>query len=245
MSSLPAGNMEDDGSPSPVRVYGPGRLPRESFRDYFNEFQQDLKFRYVPFRGYYRLRAHKYMWGKYPELGILRYVVDGGRTSLDVGANLGLYTYFLARYSAHVYAFEPNPFPLRVLSRVADRNVTVLQMALSERGGEIDLVVPKGRRGWSNNGAAVGRKFRGRTATVRVPCGRIDDLDLSAGPPGVGFIKIDVEGHELQVLRGAEATLRRDRPKLLIENEIAHVGGGVDAVFAMMAALDGSEMSTT
>ncbi len=36
-----------------------GGLPKENFGDWLNEFRQDLKFRYVPFRGYYRLRAYK------------------------------------------------------------------------------------------------------------------------------------------------------------------------------------------
>lgn len=213
---------------------GVGSLPREGFRDTFNEIRQDLKFRYVPFRGYYRLRAYKYMFLKNPEMRVLRYLVDRSRVSLDVGANLGLFTYFLARYSPHVYAFEPNPIPFRVLAHVADRNVTALQMALSDRTGEVDLFVPRGARGWSSNGAAVDRDFPFRSAALKVPCSRIDDL----GCRPIGFIKIDVEGHEKNVLAGARETLRRDRPKLFIENEYSHVGPGSADVFALLEELN-------
>jgi FkbM family methyltransferase len=209
-------------------------LPRENFRDLVNEIRLDVKFRYVPFRGYYRLRSHKYMHRIDPEMGLLKFIVDPRRISLDVGANLGLFTYFLARYSPHVHAFEPNPLPLRILRHVADRNVTVHEMALSDRTGEARLVVPKGRKGWSSNGAGIGRSHNGKSMTVDVPCSRIDDL----GYRDIGFIKIDVEGHEKSVLLGARETLARDRPNLFVENEYAHAGAAMHEVFEIMKSLD-------
>jgi len=209
-------------------------LPRENFRDLVNEIRQDLKFRYVPFRGYYRLRSYKYMHKIDPEMGLLKFIVDPKRICLDVGANLGLFTYFLARYAPHVYAFEPNPIPLRILKSVADKNVTVREMALSDRTGEAELIVPRGRKGWSSNGASVEHAPNGNARVVKVPCSRIDDL----GYRDIGFIKIDVEGHEKAVLEGARETLARDRPNLFVENEVAHAGGGVSEVFELMKSLD-------
>lgn len=209
-------------------------LPRENFRDFINDIRLDFKFRYVPFRGYYRLRSHKYMNKIDPEMGLLKFIVDPKRICLDVGANLGLFTYFLARYSPHVYAFEPNPIPLRILRLVADKNVTVREMALSNETGEAELVVPKGRKGWSSNGASVEHSQNDGGKTIKVPCSRIDDLEYE----NIGFIKIDVEGHEKSVLEGARETLRRDRPNLFVENEVAHAGSGVTAVFEMMKDLD-------
>jgi FkbM family methyltransferase len=208
-------------------------LPRENFRDFINDIRLDIKFRYVPFRGYYRHRSHKYMRKIDPEMGLLKFIVDPKRVCLDVGANLGLFTYFLSRYSPHVYAFEPNPIPLRVLRYVADKNVTVLQMALSDKTGEAELVVPKGRKGWSSNGASI-EYDEGQGRVVKVPGSRIDDLDYK----DIGFIKIDVEGHEKSVLEGAQETLARDRPNLFVENEFTHAGAGVTDVFDMMKALD-------
>lgn len=208
-------------------------LPRENFRDFINELRLDIKFKYIPFRSYYRLRSYKYMRTKDPEMGLLKFVVDPNRISLDVGANLGLFTYFLARYSPHVYAFEPNPFPFRILESVVDDNVTVFQMALSDRTGEIDLVVPKNRKGWTCNGARIGRRSSGKAAILKVPCSRIDDL----GRSDIGFIKIDVEGHEKLVLLGAQETIARDRPNLFIENEYSHVGDEMKDVFTVMKEL--------
>lgn len=209
-------------------------LPKEDLRDWLNALRHQLKFHFVPFRGYYRLRAHKYMRLIDREMQLLKFLVDPRRASVDVGANLGLFTYFLARYSPTVYAFEPNPIPFSVLRRVKDANVVLNQMALTDRSSEVELVVRKSRKGWTSNGAALNLPPVGRHALVRVPGRRLDDLDL--GP--IGFIKIDVEGHELQVLRGAERTLTRDRPNLFVENEYIQPGGDAAGVFALLRDLD-------
>ena len=219
-----------------VMILSPRQLPRETLRDVINDIRLDFKFRYVPFRGYYRYRSHKYMTQIDPEMGILKFIIDPASISLDVGANLGLFTYFLARYCPHVHAFEPNPIPFRILKSVADKNVTLYQMALTDHTDEVNLVVPKGRKGWSSNGAGLDRGFGSgmEIGMVTVPGSRIDDLGLA----GIGFIKIDVEGHEKNVLAGATKTLKRDRPNLFIENEFAHAGDKAAEVFSLLKGLD-------
>lgn len=202
-------------------------LPRENLRDYFNELRLDLKFRYPPLRAYYRYRAHKYLTRIDPEMGILKFLVDPRRASLDIGANLGLFAYFLARLSPRVYAFEPNPFPLRLLRYVADANVEVAPTAITDRTGDVELIIPRGRKGWSSNGASLEDHGSGRSLRITAQGARLDDLHL----PPVGFVKIDVEGHELAVLRGARETLARDRPNIYIENEHTHAGAGAVEVF--------------
>jgi FkbM family methyltransferase len=217
-------------------ILSPRQLPRETLRDVINDIRLDFKFRYVPFRGYYRYRSHKYMTQIDPEMGILKFIIDPASISLDVGANLGLFTYFLARYCPHVHAFEPNPIPFRILKSVADKNVTLYQMALTDHTDEVKLVVPKGRKGWSSNGARLDRGSGSgmETGVVTVPGSRIDDLGLTS----IGFIKIDVEGHEKNVLAGATKILKRDRPNLFIENEFAHAGDKATEVFSLLESLD-------
>jgi FkbM family methyltransferase len=209
-------------------------LPRDTLRDWRNGFWHDVKFRYMPFRAYYRLRAYRYLYWKSPEMGLLRFLADPGKASLDIGANLGLFTYFLSRLSSHVYAFEPNPFPLRSLQAVADANVTVLPIAVSDRSGEAELIVPRTSKGWSNNGASLAKAAEPGAGRVTVPCRAVDDLDYH----DIGFIKIDIEGHELAALRGMEKTLARERPNLFIENERLHAGDGAEDVFACLADLN-------
>jgi FkbM family methyltransferase len=169
-----------------------------------------------------------------PEMALLPFLISPAKISLDVGANLGLFTYFLARYSKHVHAFEPNPLAFDILRSVADCNVTLYRQAVTDRSTEVEFFVPRNRKGWSNNGGTLNQPADGQYGRVRIPGCRIDDLDLST----IGFIKIDVEGHELSVLRGAVETLRRDRPTLFVEIEWAHVGDDMRKVFDILAIVD-------
>ena len=209
-------------------------LPKETFRDYINELRLDIKYKYIPFRGYYRIRSYRHMYNKAPEMGLLKFIVDPSRNSVDVGASLGLFTYFLARYSVHVYAFEPNPLPLRYLRTLVDDNVTVVHGALSDFSGEVELSIRRNRRGWTCSGARIGESRGGTVLKVKVPCSRLDDLGYS----NIGFIKIDVQGHEKAVLTGARRTIERDRPNLFLENEYAVTGEAMMDVFALMRDLD-------
>jgi len=207
-------------------------LPRETWRDWVNEFRQDIKYRWTPFRAYYRIRAYKYMLFRDPEMGLLKFLVDPTRISLDVGANLGLFSYFLSRLSPKVIAFEPNPNPLRTLRQVADRNVEIVPIAIGNSDGPVTLTIPRNRKGWSSNGAGLGKTPTGGRP-VEIMCRRIDSLKLDP----VGFIKIDVEGHELAVLEGARETLIRDKPAIFLETEFLHVGEKVFEVFRFCAEL--------
>jgi FkbM family methyltransferase len=167
------------------------------------------------------------------EMQLLPFLVDRRRVALDVGANVGLFTYFLARYAPQVHAFEPNPMPFDILKSVADRNVVLHQMALTDQSREVDLIVTRGRKGWTSNGASLELPATASTIALKVPGRRIDDLGLA----GIGFIKIDVEGHEHAVLRGAVATLARDRPTLFVANEHAHAGEAAQSVFTLLRDL--------
>lgn len=210
------------------------QLPKEDLRDWMNELRQDAKYRWPPFRAYYRFRAWKYLLRKDPEMGLLRFLAHRDRLSVDVGANLGLFTYFLARLSPRVLAFEPNPYPLRTLLHVADRNVEVRAEALSDRDGTARLVIPKTRKGWQSNGAGIDKEATSRTMAIEIPCHRIDSLKLDR----VGFLKVDVEGHELSVLRGACGVLERDRPNIFLENEHVHAGNAMNDVFSLLRSLN-------
>jgi FkbM family methyltransferase len=152
---------------------------------------------------------------------------------VDIGASWGLYGWQLARLvgpRGHVHAVEPNPGAARSLAAVRGRraNFTVHAVALSDQPGQAELHIPVVEgRGFDELGSLA--VPRDRTPVehrrVAVPVRRLDDLLPSAGPP-VAFLKCDVEGHERAVLRGAERTLRRSRPAILIEVEQRHQTGG-------------------
>lgn len=148
----------------------------------------------------------------------------------DVGANVGNYALAAARGigKGAVIALEPNP-PVyeELVNSVRGTRVVPLNMACSDGNGWATLNVPV-----SDSGdllapiASIEPRQSSSTSSiseVRVRTIKLDDL--VSGCQRVSVIKIDVEGHELSVLRGAEETLNRDRPVLLVEIEQRHLDG--------------------
>ena len=157
-----------------------------------------------------------------PELRSVPDLVPRGGTALDIGANHGVYSYFMVRHFDHVVAFEPQPACVETLETWARGRVDIRQVALSDQAGEGQLTVPV-RSGVPLTGyARLDGAVDGVRTHLSVRLERLDDQGLN----DVRFIKVDVEGHELSVLRGADALLRRDHPVLLVEIEQRHLGPG-------------------
>lgn len=191
--------------------------------------------RWVPRRWEMPLRFHYHRWrGRLePELDLLPELVAGDRRAIDVGANLGDYTYALARLAPRVEAFEPLPRCAAVIEAARLPGVRVHRVALSDREGRRTLHVPV-REGHADTGRASFLDPGGTTEHTRVPVRTLD----SYGFDDVGLIKIDVEGHESAVLAGAAETLRTCMPVLIVEIEQRHRRDcGIDAVFAGILAL--------
>jgi FkbM family methyltransferase len=168
-----------------------------------------------------------------PELRLLSILSDKSRVSIDVGANKGVYSYGLLAHSRAVHAFEPNPKLFKVLKSWAHGRVILHPEALSNVSEIADLLVPHGPNGFSNQGASLSAtKVRGDHRKLAVRAIRFDDLGIA----DVGFMKIDVEGFEHEVLEGAAETLRRDRPNLLIEMEEAHTEVPIDVMVERVMA---------
>lgn len=169
-----------------------------------------------------------------PEMAIGARALRPGVCAIDVGANDGLYTHAFARTGAQVEAFEPQPACLGILRSYErhHRNVRVHDVALGAEHGEAVLHVPRlnGARvsGHARLGGVNGDAER-HTVAVRT-------LD-SFGFTNVAVIKVDVEGHEADVLRGAAETIRRWRPMLIVEIEQRHLSGPIERAFEEVLAL--------
>lgn len=179
------------------------------------------------------LRALKYWVDGTPEIRLTKLLSDPERTSIDVGANIGQFTWWMRRYAKSVVAFEPNPaLAERLSSAFSGDDVVVKRAAASDRSGTAELSIPLGPEGERPAEASLTKSFDdGRTMIVDLE--RIDDLDVGS----IGYIKIDVEGHELDVLHGAENTLRRDRPVLLVEIEVRHHGAEIGSIIEEICAI--------
>jgi FkbM family methyltransferase len=171
-----------------------------------------------------------------PEIALLPdLLADGGRM-IDIGANYGLYGRAASRLGASVELFEPHGRCLRALEAwAAGRpNVRVHGCALSSAAGQASLSIPLEADGVEHDAAASleprhGGGFRVETVPVRT-------LD-SFGFNDASLIKIDVEGHEAQVIEGALSTIARSRPALLVEIEQRHCSGPIEVIFERICAL--------
>jgi FkbM family methyltransferase len=147
-----------------------------------------------------------------PELGRLAELCGSGGVMIDVGAWYGPWSLRLAKHADRLITIEPTARH-EVLRKILPAGVDVIHAAASDQAGTGELWTVG--HGTGTEGMSSMRRRTIHGASISVPLIRIDDLDAR----DVRFIKIDVEGHELNVLRGAEETVRRERPRLLVEVE--------------------------
>ncbi len=165
---------------------------------------------------------------------------------LDVGGHIGYHALGFAAHqpAARVVSFEPNPANLARLRANLDRNadlaarIDVLPTALADRSGELTLVASDDVDGGGSScsflagsetpfaGAAYDA-FGRTTVAVRT----IDELAYDGSRPAPSLIKVDVEGAELRVLRGASRTIDQLAPAWLIEVHTIGLMFQIDALF--------------
>ena len=199
------------------------------------DLEDRLKYHLVPTR-WHLAHVRRRLLRLEPELGLLPLLVARNRVALDVGANKGAYAQSLLRLAPAVHAFEANPALIPWLSRLRNPRLTIHPLALGERDGEAVFRVPLGRRGRPlKQGGTLASTARTRRGCVemRTQVRRLDSLDLG----DVGFIKIDVEGFEAQVIDGARETIARCRPVMQVEIEEAHTGEPPSVLIERVAGL--------
>lgn len=134
---------------------------------------------------------------------ILKKNLFPGAVALDVGANIGDYSLYMARLGARVYAFEPGRIFWKLDKRCGERIVRY----------NIALLNEEGMRLFYDRHCSALASFDGTGKTVYpVATQRLDSFHLKPD-----FIKIDVEGFEGEVIDGAMETIRRYRPRLFVE----------------------------
>jgi FkbM family methyltransferase len=148
---------------------------------------------------------------------IIRRQVKPGMNCVDVGAHLGAVTNLFCRLSPggkHT-CVEPTPYKARWL-RTRYANVDVIEAAISDQPGFVTFYHQKNNSGYSGLGKHdAGINDTQEVEELRVRC---DTLDVAIpADRKIGFVKIDVEGAELMVLRGATRILNVDRPTIIFE----------------------------
>ncbi len=153
------------------------------------------------------------------EIKIIPKLLVNCNRAIDIGANVGVWSYWLSKYAKQVESFEPNPKIFNALKNIKIKNVNSYNIALSNKTGSVDLLIPKGRKGFSNQGASLSSiKVQGEHKSISIEAKQLDEFNFL----DVDFIKIDVEGHEHEVIEGARETIKKFKPTMVIEMEEKH-----------------------
>ncbi len=166
-----------------------------------------------------------------------------GSTALDIGANKGVYTYWLSKKvgkKGQVFSFEPQPelgdFLEESKKAFGLNNVTIVNKGLSSKASAMKLYRRK-----VGDGAAMiateNNKLFDPTGKeeVNVQVDRLDDFIAKHDIEKLSFIKCDVEGHELDVFKGGLETLKKHKPTLLFECHHEEVKEG--EVFGLLESI--------
>lgn len=170
------------------------------------------------------------------EQDVISCLVNKGDTAIDVGANTGSYIRTLLEYGCNCIAFECNP-PLydTLISRFATAdNVKIRPEAVSSEAGCAQMRIPlEGTRetdGWSTIEPLNPLQGFSAVKSVNVSRCRLDDVVHQA----IALIKIDVEGHEIEALKGATRLLGTQHPAVIVECEDRHRPGATTELFKLM-----------
>ncbi len=163
----------------------------------------------------------------------VRRVVTAQTNCIDVGCHIGsfLHKFVTLAPNGHHLAFEPVTTKAQWLQRRFP-TVEVHAVALSDHEATADFYVNTRQTAFSG---LVARRVSGVPGSVQVPCRTLDEV--MQGHTRTGFVKIDVNGAESMVLRGAIEFLRRERPFLLVEctrEGLADYGVDSDQVFTLL-----------
>ncbi len=152
---------------------------------------------------------------------ILASYLKPGDTVIEAGANMGSETLLISRLvgPGHVYAFEPNPYTferLKINISINElRNVTASDVALGESNSNIQFNIYP--RDFCNSGMSSKYMETSKTRKIDVVQKTLDTFVLENGINSIDFIKMDIQGAEMDMITGAAETLARFKPTIFTE----------------------------
>ncbi|WP_312823000.1 FkbM family methyltransferase [Epilithonimonas sp.] len=172
------------------------------------------------------LTAHNLLQRKVePEFLWIKDVLAKDSVFVDIGANVGAYLYTLENHlkPENIFAFEPNQQLFKRLKRIFPK-VNLFSVALSDISTTAEFKIPviNGEKVHTRGTLQTSIKEKNEEKTIlqKVEVKPLDDLNLNLKK--IDFIKIDVEGNEMQTLGGAKKTIEKYQPILMVEMEQRH-----------------------
>jgi FkbM family methyltransferase len=187
------------------------------------------------------------MWGTHEPLAteVLKRELVSGITCIDVGANIGYYALLESKIvgkNGKVIAIEPSPLSsnllkrnitlqeggdndtTRIMSRGNKNNIEVHNLAIGDIDGEVDFVLTQ----FSNLNRVLRQSDHIQSAlpgdVTTVPSKRLDTFVSENQLEPVDFVRMDVEGHERNIIKGMQQILKKYKPKLMIEVHKDYLG---------------------
>ncbi len=181
-----------------------------------------------------KLRANKYK--NKNDIGGIAYInaaITKGQTVFDIGAHKAGYLYFMLKQvgdNGKVYAFEPQSNLYQYIKKIKGlfnwNNVTIEHLALSDSTGMVTLYIPKNKVSKASSPGATIVEHKGHSNTFATEDVLTETIDSYCERHNIkpDFLKIDVEGNELKIFQGGVDTLKKCKPKIIVEIEARHVG---------------------
>jgi FkbM family methyltransferase len=163
------------------------------------------------------------------EIKLIKNFILPNTDSIDIGVYRGVYSFEMSKYSKVVHSFEPNPILFTNINnnlKKIIKNINFYNCALSNKDDLVSLKIPI--RDKDHNKDNYEEYFQMGKASIHnknkidefesfdIQCKKLDNFNFSNQ---ISFIKIDVEGHEKEVIQGSEKTIKNNKPILLVEIE--------------------------
>ena len=166
------------------------------------------------------------------EIDLLKRFIKPGTDSIDVGVYRGVYSYEMSKYSKKVHSFEPNPLIFKYINKNLKKisnNIDLYNFALSNENKVSNLRIPiRNKKIDKENyeehylmGRATVHELNNfqNYEKFEITLKKIDDFNFDNE---ISFMKIDVEGHEMEVIEGGKLFIKKNKPVLLVEIEERH-----------------------
>ena len=181
---------------------------------------------------------------EFEEMNLLIKFLNKGDSFIDIGANIGYFSLHAAQVveqSGTVWSFEPASLIFKQLQQHIEMNkfinIKPVQKGVSDKNLKSVLYLSSNEN-FGSTGLQPGDEFSGETENISLV--KIDDFAIEQNMKNISAVKIDVEGHETQVLRGMQQILNEYKPALLIEiiaSQLLLHNNAVEDIYEQLYAL--------
>jgi len=167
------------------------------------------------------------------ELFAMQKFLKKKRRFIDIGGNRGIYSFFYSSHFKKIECFEPIKEITNKLASSRKKNISIHNIGLSDKNAQKILYIPYIKKTLATPLASLNKPVKTEYLERKINIKALDDFKFK----DVDFIKIDVEGNELNVIKGSIKTIEKYKPILLIEIEQRHNQENIESIFNFIKSL--------